>query len=136
MSNTARAILDGTYISPDTFDEATKDLCKECALIRQIVPTDSVSIKITKEDHRRHWSKADEETSSSKSGMHFGHYKAGSIFEYIEHVHALKATLLLHHGLILDRWAQGLSVMLQQIQMLTYSEATLNPTHGGGLQRE
>jgi hypothetical protein len=50
VSNTARAILDGTYVYPDTFDEAskTKDLCKECALIRQIVPEDSVNIiKIT-----------------------------------------------------------------------------------------
>ncbi len=38
---------------------------------------------------------------------------AGSLSEYIDHFHALKASLLLHHGLVLDRWAQGLSVILQ-----------------------
>ena len=115
MFNTAQAILDGTYVYPDTIDETTKDLCKECSLIRQIVSKNSISIKITKEDHQRHWSKADEETSSSKSGMHFGHYKVGSISKYIDHFHALKTTLLLHHGLVLDRWAQGLLVMLQKM---------------------
>ena len=115
VSETARAILDGSYIYPESFDQATKELCQECALIRQIVPKDSVRIKITKEEHRGHWRKAKEETSSSKSGYHFGHYKAGSLSEYIDHFHALKATLVLHHGLVLERWSQGLSVMLQKL---------------------
>jgi hypothetical protein len=115
VSSTARAILDGTYDYPETFDEATKELCRECAFIKQIVPKDSVGIKMTKKDHRGHWRTVKEETSSSKSGMHFGHYKAGSLSEYIDHFHALKATLLLHHGLVLDCWAQGLSVMLQKM---------------------
>ncbi len=47
--------------------------------------------------------------------MHFGHYKAGSLSDYIDHFHALKATLLLHHGLVLNCWAQGLLVMLQKM---------------------
>jgi hypothetical protein len=32
------AILDGTHVDLDNFDEATRELCQECALIRQIVP--------------------------------------------------------------------------------------------------
>jgi hypothetical protein len=104
-----------TYVYLEDFDGATKELCRECALIRQIVPQDSIGIKITKEDHRGHWRKTKEETLSSKSGMHFGHYIAGFLSEYIHHFHALKAMLLLHHGLVLDCWAQGLSVMLQKI---------------------
>ncbi len=114
VSSTARAILDGTYAYPETFDEATKELCRAYAQIRQIVPKDSIGIKITKEDHRGHWRTAQEETSSFKLGMHFGHYMAGSLSEYIDHFHTLKATLLLHYGLVLDRWAQGLLVMLQK----------------------
>jgi hypothetical protein len=55
VSETARTILDGTYVYPASFDQATKELCEECALIRQIIPKDSVSIKITKEDHKGHW---------------------------------------------------------------------------------
>lgn len=49
------------------------------------------------------------------SGHHFGHYMAGSMSEYIDHFHTLKVTLLLYHGLVLERWAQGLSVMLQKL---------------------
>ncbi len=115
VSSMAHAILDGTYDYPETFDEATKELCRECALIRQIVPKDSIGIKMTKEDHWGHWRTAKEETSSSKSGMHFGYYKAGSLSEYIGHFYALKATLLLHHGLVLNHWAQEFLVMLQKM---------------------
>jgi hypothetical protein len=100
--DTAHTILAETYVNPEDFDEATKELFRECALIRQIVPQDSNGIKITKEDHRGHWRKTKEETLSSKSSIHFGHYMAGSLSVYVDHFHALKATLLLHHGLVLD----------------------------------
>ena len=61
------------------------------------------------------WKKAKEEISSSYSGLHFGHYKAGTASRYVSHFHALKATLIMHHGLVLERWLQGLSVMLQKL---------------------
>jgi len=48
VSETARAILDDTYMYPASFDQATKELCQECARIRKIVPKDSVRIKIMK----------------------------------------------------------------------------------------
>ncbi len=113
-SPTAWAILDGTYEYPNNFDKATKELCQECAIIRQSIPRDSIDIKITRENHHTHWQWAKEETSSSCSGLRFGHYKAGSLSDYINHFRALKATLLLHHRLVLGRWAQGLSVMLHK----------------------
>ena len=82
----------------------------------EIIPKNSVKIKMTKDDYARHWKRAKEETSSSRSGLHFGHYIAGIESDYISHFHALKATLIFHHGLVLDRWAQGLySVMLQKL---------------------
>ena len=111
----AADILEGRYDFPEEFDEATRELCEECALIRKIIPKNSVKIKMTKEDYARHWKRAKEETSSSRSGLHFGHYIAGIESNYISHFHALKATLIFHHGLVLDRWAQGLSVMLQKL---------------------
>ncbi len=36
VSPMAQMILDGTYKYPEDFDAATRELCKECALIRQI----------------------------------------------------------------------------------------------------
>ncbi len=74
--DTASAILAGTYVYPEDFNEATKELCRGCVLMREIVPQDSVGIKITREDNWDHWRRTKEETSSSKSGMHFGHYMA------------------------------------------------------------
>ena len=111
----AAEILEGRYVYPDNFDQATREICEECALIRKIIPKDSGKIKMTKEDYVAHWKRAKEETSSSKSGLHFGHYIAGTESEHISHFHALKATLIFHHGLVLERWAQGLSVMLQKL---------------------
>ncbi len=111
----AADILEGRYAYPEDFDQATQELCEECALICKIIPKNSVKIKMTKEDYKAHWKHAKEETSSSCSGLHFGHYIAGMESDYISHFHALKATLIYHHGLVLERWAQGLLVMLQKL---------------------
>ena len=46
----AADILEGRYAFPEDFDKATQELCEECALIRKIIPKDSVKIKMTKED--------------------------------------------------------------------------------------
>jgi hypothetical protein len=70
-------ILEGRYTHPEESDQATKDLCKECALICKILPKNLVKIKMTKEDYKAHWKQAKEELSSSHSGLHFGHYIAG-----------------------------------------------------------
>jgi uncharacterized protein (UPF0332 family) len=70
---------------------------------------------MTKEYYVAHWKRAKEETSSSRFGLHFGHYIAGIESEYISHFHAFKATLIFHHGLVLDCSANGLSVMLQKL---------------------
>jgi hypothetical protein len=114
VSPTAQAILDGTYKYPEDFDAATRELCKECTLIRQIIVADSVGTEMTKQDFMAHWKRATEETSLSNSGLTFSHYMAGILSPYISHFRALKTTLLFHHGLVLKRWAQGLSVMLQK----------------------
>ncbi len=92
---TARAILVGTYQYPPEFDEATKEILKECAEIRLLIPKDSVLARITKDNWEGHWNTAKESTLSSASGRHFKHYKAGLRSEYITYLHALQATLII-----------------------------------------
>ena len=58
----AANILEGRYIYPEAFYQATKELCKECTLIRKIIPKDLVKIKMTKEDYRVHRKRAKEES--------------------------------------------------------------------------
>ena len=56
-----------------------------------------------------------EDTSSSESGLHFGHYKAGIHLPLITAFHALKATLIMKRGIVLERWSRGLSVMIEKM---------------------
>ena len=52
---TAERILNGTYDYPDDFDQATRDICEECAIIRLKVPKDSMNLTITSNDWVRQW---------------------------------------------------------------------------------
>jgi hypothetical protein len=102
-------------VYPPDFDQATKEICEECARIRVMIPQDSLDTLITKEDWQCQWRGRRELTSSSESGLHFGHYIAGISSDHISYFHALKATLVLRRGIVLERWAWGLSVMLEKL---------------------
>ena len=115
FSPTAKSILDGRHVFPPDFDPATKELLEECARIRNKVPANSVSPDINCAQWQYKWCKARERTSSSESGLHFGHYKAGASSDMILEFHALKTTLALRLGIALARWSRGLSVMLEKM---------------------
>ncbi len=76
ITMTAQAILAGTYVYPPDFDQATREICEECARIGVMIPRDSLNTLLTKEDWRCQWQGRQESTSSSESGLHFGHYIA------------------------------------------------------------
>ncbi len=106
---TAERILQGTYNYPDDFDQATREICKECAEIRLKIPKDSMNLTITSNDWILQWKGRREATSSSESGLHFGHYIAGCTSEQVAQLHALKSTLVINNGVMIERWARGLS---------------------------
>ena len=60
------------------------------------------------------WRVINEETSSSESGIHFGHYIVGSKSDIISHYHASRVSVTLAHAIQLERWSRGLSVMLEK----------------------
>ncbi len=105
LANTpaSNAILDGTYKMPPESDQATAELFAEIAKIRALIPNDSVSIKITPSQWKRYWQVVNEETSSSESGLHFGHYKVGRLLDIIAHYHAACVTVTLVHAIQLER---------------------------------
>ncbi len=115
ITPTARTILERTYNYPPDFDEATKEILLECALISLQVPKNSVSTTITPVEWNNHWRPAREETSSSISGQHFGHSKAGLQSKYVSYLQALQATLIVKREIVLERWLNGLTVMLEKI---------------------
>ena len=52
--------------------------------------------------------------SLSESGLHFGHYVVGSASDIISYYHAARVTVVIAHAIQLERWLQGLSVMLEK----------------------
>jgi hypothetical protein len=137
-TETAREILAGTYDYPKYFDTATKELCQECTCLREIIPEGLIDTAITTDRWKSQWRRRKESMSSSESGLHFGHYIAGAQSDIILCMHASKATLVINKGEVLERWAQGLSVMIKKIpgcalitkiRSILLMEADLNATN-------
>jgi hypothetical protein len=100
--------------------------------------TVSLNILLTKEDWSHQWQGGHKSTSSSKSELHFGHYLAGIKSDHISHFHALKASFIIKRGIVLDQWACGRSVILENIfgctlitklQSILLMEADFNATN-------
>jgi len=60
------------------------------------------------------WQKAHKATSSSSSGLHFGHYMAGTFNPTIAVFNARLANLGFTMGYSLKRWRKGLNVLLEK----------------------
>ncbi len=95
-------------------DAATRELFAEIAVIRRFVPENSVTIIITPEQWKQYWKVISKETSSSESGIHFGHYIVGSKSDIISHYHSACVSGILAHAIKLKRWSRGLSIMLEK----------------------
>ena len=80
VSNTAAAaeILDGTFTPPDDTPESVCLLIEEIGRIAQMVKGQAVRLTCTTEEFQTYWRAMNEKTSSSASGVHFGHYKAAA----------------------------------------------------------
>ncbi len=83
-----KAVLDGTYVVPQDSDSATHKLFAEIVAIQRIIPRNLVVIYIFPEQWKAYWKIVNEETLSSESGIHFGHYIVGCKLDIIEHYHA------------------------------------------------
>ncbi len=114
-----KAVLDGTYVPPTNSDSATKELFTKIAAIRRLIPENSVSITITPEQWSQYWKVVNKETSSSESGLHFGHYIVGCKSNLISHYHAARVTVMLAHVVQLEQWSRGLSAMLEKMLGVT-----------------
>ncbi len=114
-SPTAKTVLDGTYNFPPNMDAATRELFKEIAQIQSIVQPNSVTGAILRERWQKRWKKVKEDTSLSQSGLHFGHYIVGADCDYTSQFLALRVLLALKKSIALERWSNGLSVMLEKM---------------------
>ncbi|MCK7581433.1 MAG: hypothetical protein MZV65_41245 [Chromatiales bacterium] len=105
----ARQILAGTYEPPPDVDDLTREFLSVLQATAPLDPANRISCEITRHDFQQHWRKARERTSSSLSGLHYGHYKAAAHSDLLSEVHALMTELAVTGGTPLARWESGLS---------------------------
>ena len=110
----ARQILNRSYTFGQDFHMGTRKVLEAAADFREKIPQDEVDKIIVHKVWQDKWKKKKEETSSSVSKLHFGHYISGAHSDQISDFHAFKTSLALVHGIALQRWSRGLCVMLEK----------------------
>jgi len=103
-------VLNGTFVPPDSCDPFTRKVLTHLSKPAVVRTTPDPSI----EEYIQGWKKAREETSSSYSNVHFGHYIAGSQDERVASLNAGMAALPAMTGYSPNRWRHGLNVMLEK----------------------
>lgn len=116
LANTKSAdqILNGTYEFEDNVDPTTKELLNQISQMSRTHRNQTVDYIISKEDYQKYWKTSKEKTSSSFSGLHFGHWKAAAYDNNISELHAMLTQIAFQSGSPYIRWSTGLSVMLEK----------------------
>ena len=107
---------DGTYVCPPGTDHYTWDFLKHLQHSPAIDTADQIDTSFTWEDFQAYWKKAKEQTSSSLSTLHFGHYKAVINNDKLSEMHAVFVDIAINSGFSPKRWQKGLTVMLEKKQ--------------------
>ena len=115
-SQASHKLFNGDYIFPADCDSATKDLLLVIAQIKtQFQQTTPTADKVTPEDFTTYWKSAKEKTASSKSGRHFGHYKAICDSPTLVKLHTDNINIAAQYGNPLKRWQSGVTILLEKI---------------------
>jgi len=110
----AQDILDGTFICPPDLDVHTRQFIEALKFPSVEACHSTVSLILCPEDFIAHWKHAKEKTSSSPSGLHFGHYKLATYSLPLVHLHAQFTQLIFQMGLSISRFQAGLQVILEK----------------------
>ena len=111
----AEQILEGTFVPPPGTDGPTLVILEEISRIWKKLGDGEVELTVTQEDYQHYWRRVKERIASSYSGLHFGHYKSTAYSDFLSKVLAKKISIISQTGSAPDRWARGLSVMLEKI---------------------
>jgi len=105
-----RQVLEGSFQPPHDSDPYATQFLAAVARPPNLADIPPRSL----EDYSLGWRKASKSTSSSASGIHFGHYIAGTFNPEILLVNATLANLPLLTGFTYDRWKKGLNIMIEK----------------------
>ena len=112
----AYEIITGTYEIPEELDTATKLILEEIGKMGvRMLNGEGKELIITPEDFKLFWKRVNEFTSSSMSGIHYGHHKAAAQDEFSTNLLAQQLTIIARTGVPPESWCVGLQVMLEKI---------------------
>ena len=111
-TDATKCILHGTYICPEGVDAYTKNFIASLQITAPIDLADFIPNTVSLQDYQVHWKQSKECTSSSISGLHFGHWKAAAESDFLSKLHALFTDIIVSTGYSPIQWQQGLLVML------------------------
>ena len=94
-------------------DPVAKAFLEEAQYIFTALAEVPVEQRVHLDDFQGWWKGANENIQSSKSGSHFGHYKATAHEDSLSALHVSKMNLALRGGVPLDRWKNGLTCLLE-----------------------
>ena len=112
---TAAAILNHTYVIPDSVSDATALLIDEIGKVGVKIARGTVRLAVSPDEFREYWQPINERTSSSASRAHFGHYKTASKYDWLCNFFARKLSFVSRTGCAPERWGIGLTVLLEKI---------------------
>ena len=107
-------ILSGQFQPPDDMNSATARLLQTISDIGQQHKDDNINIDVTPSEFISGWQRARESTSSSRSGIHFGHYISATTSKIISTGLAMQISLIARSGSPPQRWKNVLMVMLEK----------------------
>jgi hypothetical protein len=109
-------LFKGEYDFTSLQDSYTEEFLREATRIKQKTDTlTELPSAVTEEDFITFWRTANEFTSSSKSGRHFGHYKAICSDKQLVSLHVNSINMATTKGTPLTRWGQGVTVLLEKV---------------------
>jgi hypothetical protein len=92
----------------------TVEFIQSLRLAEPLTDEDMIPVTVSIEDFQAYWKAVKERTSSSMSGLHFGHWKAAALDDELSEIHAVFTEIAVSAGYSPSRWQQGLSVMLEK----------------------
>ena len=109
-------LFEGDYAFSNEHDYYTAEFLRAAARIKHTTDTlPQTMCEVTNEEFIRFWKSAKEATSSSKSGRHFGHYKAICSNQQLVSLQVNSINMATTKGTPLSRWGQGVTVLLEKV---------------------
>lgn len=103
----AEQIISGTYPIPDDLDPPTALMISEIGRMGRAIQESGTqnTLSISAWDFQHHFSRLNENTSTSPSGIHLGHDKAATQSDELSEIFALQMSTIIHTGIHPSRWA-------------------------------